>query len=176
MEIAIIIIGNFIALIASILMVYSGYVKEKKKILFFQTTQIALSIISNIVLGGITGAIINTLSFIRNVLCYNDKLKIIAKIILSILAISLSLIFNNLGIWGILPLISTITYLWLMDVKDVIKFKILIIFTMVLWFMYDMRIMSYTSAIFDLGTAFTNIISIIQIKNKKKKENVNKNE
>lgn len=32
-----IIIGNIIALIASILMVYSGMLKQKKKILYFQT-------------------------------------------------------------------------------------------------------------------------------------------
>lgn len=48
-----IIIGNIIALIASILMVYSGMLKQKKKILYFQTVQIGMSVISNIILGGI---------------------------------------------------------------------------------------------------------------------------
>lgn len=35
-----IIIGNIVALIASIIMVYSGYLKQKKKILYVQTIQI----------------------------------------------------------------------------------------------------------------------------------------
>ena len=49
------VIGNIIALIASLLMVYSGIIKQKKKILYVQTVQIGLSVASNIVLGGIVG-------------------------------------------------------------------------------------------------------------------------
>jgi hypothetical protein len=162
-----IIIGNIIALIASLLMVYSGVIKQKKKILFIQTIQIGLSVISNIVLGGIVGAIINTLSCIRNILCYKDKLNISWKILISIIAIVLSVKFNNLGLIGILPLISTITYLWLMNTRDVVRFKCLIIFTMVLWFVYDLTIKSYSSAVFDLMTAITNIYSIIMLNNRK---------
>ena len=62
-----IVIGNIIALIASIIMVYSGLLKQKKKILYTQTIQILLAVISNIVLGGLTGAIINALSCVRNI-------------------------------------------------------------------------------------------------------------
>jgi len=162
-----IIIGNVIALVASLLMVYSGIIKQKKKILFIQTIQIGLSVISNIVLGGIVGAIINVLSCIRNILCYKDKLNILWKVLISIIAIVLSVKFNNLGLIGILPLISTITYLWLMNIKDVVKFKLLIIFTMVLWFVYDLAIKSYSSAVFDLMTSITNIYSILKLNNKK---------
>ena len=46
------IIGNIVALIASLIMVYSGYLKQKKKILYVQTIQIGLSVLSNIILGG----------------------------------------------------------------------------------------------------------------------------
>ena len=164
-----IVIGNIIALIASLLMVYSGMIKQKKKILYVQTVQIGMSVISNIVLGGIVGAIINALSCIRNILCYKEKLGLKEKIILTIFSIGLSIPFNNLGIIGILPLISTVTYLWLMSVKDVIKFKFLIIFTMALWLVYDICIKSYSSAVFDFLNIVANIISIIQIKLKERK-------
>lgn len=168
-----IIIGNIIALVASLLMVYSGVIKQKKKILYIQTIQIGMSVVSNIVLGGIVGAIINALSCIRNILCYKDKLGFKEKIIITILAVGLSLAFNNLGIIGILPLISTIVYLWLMNLKDVIKFKILIIFTMILWLIYDIYIKSYSSAVFDFLNIVANIISIYQLKlNELKKFNM----
>ena len=143
-----IIIGNIIALIASILMVYSGMLKQKKKILYFQTVQIGLSVISNIILGGITGAIINALSLIRNILCYKDKLGIKEKIVITILAIILTFKFNNLGYIGLLPLISTVSYIWLMNVEDVRKFKLLIIFT-------------------DVSTPMSDIISISSNSSKK---------
>lgn len=165
-----IIIGNIVALIASLLMVYSGVIKQKKKILYVQTVQIGLSVISNIVLGGIVGAIINALSCVRNILCYKDKLGIKERIIITILALILSISFNNIGIIGILPLISTIVYLWLMNIKNVIKFKILIIFTMLLWFVYDIYIKSYSSAVFDFMNIIANIFSIFKI-NKKKQVN-----
>lgn len=164
-----IIIGNVVALIASIIMVYSGYIKQKKKILYAQTIQIGLSVLSNIILGGITGAIINAISCVRNILCYKEKLNNIAKFILIILAIVLSICFNNLGIIGFLPLISTIAYILLMNTKNVIRFKLLIIFTMILWCFYDLYIKSYTSACFDFMCIVTNIISIMQIKKGKEK-------
>ena len=165
-----IIIGNIIALIASIIMVYSGFLKQKKTILYAQTIQIGLSVLSNIVLGGITGAIINALSCVRNILCYKNKLDLKSKIILIFLATTLSLMFNNLGIIGLLPVISTITYILLMNTKDIIKFKWLIIFTMLMWLIYDLFIKSYTSAIFDFMNILANIISIIQIGLQTKKE------
>ena len=165
-----IIIGNIIALIASIIMVYSGFLKQKKTILYTQTIQIGLSVLSNIVLGGITGAIINALSCVRNILCYKDKLDLKAKIILIFLATTLSLMLNNLGVIGLLPVISTITYILLMNTKDIIKFKWLIIFTMLMWLIYDLFIKSYTSAIFDFMNIVANIISIIQIGLNDKKE------
>ena len=152
-----IIIGNIIALIASILMVYSGMLKQKKKILYFQTVQIGMSVISNIILGGITGAIINALSMIRNILCYKDKLGLKEKIVITILA----------GYIGLLPLISTIIYIWLMNIKNVKKFKLLIAFTMLMWFIYDVVIKSYTSAIFDFMNIVANIVTLFQIKSVK---------
>ena len=162
-----IIIGNIIALIASILMVYSGMLKQKKKILYFQTVQIGMSVISNIILGGITGAIINTLSMIRNILCYKDKLGLKEKIVITILAVILTIKFNNLGYIGLLPLISTIVYIWLMNIKDVKKFKLSIGFTMLMWFIYDIVIKSYTSAIFDFMNIVANIVTLFKIKNDK---------
>jgi len=162
-----IIIGNIIALIASIIMVYSGYLKQKKKILYVQTIQIGLSVLNNIILGGITGAIINVISCVRNILCYKEKLNNTSKIVLIALSTILSLCFNNLGIIGLLPLISTITYILLMNIKNVIKFKYLIIITTMLWLFYDIYIKSYIFACFDIMCIMTNIGSIIQINKRK---------
>ena len=161
------IVGNIVALIASLLMVYSGIIKEKKKILYVQSIQIALFVVSNLVLGGISGAIINAVSFVRNILCYKNKLGLLAKIIITVVSIGLVLYFNNLGWIGWLPLISTTLYVWFMTIKDVVKFKILMIITLILWIIYDFSIGSYTSSIFDAFTIVTNIIAIIRIKNNK---------
>ena len=162
------IIGNIIALIGSLLMVYSGIIKDKKKILFVQSIQILLFIISNLVLGGITGAIINLIGFIRNLLCYYDKYNNLEKIIITIVSIILTIVFNNLGIIGYLPLIAIVAYNLFMTTKNIYFFKYLILFTMVMWSIYDFTIKSYTSFAFDLFTIIANIISLLSLNKKRK--------
>ena len=160
------IIGNIIALIGSILMVYVGVIKDKKGILFVQSLQIALLAISNLVLNGISGFIINTINFIRNIICYKEALSLKVKILLSIISIVLTIYYNNFGLIGYLPLISGLIYLWFMTVKDVIKFKILIIVSVVFWLIYDFIIQSYTASVFDLITIIISSISVIKLKRK----------
>ena len=160
------VIGNIIALIASLLMVYSGILKNKKRILYVQSVQIGLFVISNIVLGGISGAIINGVNFIRNIICYKNKLDLKEKIFLTIISIGLTIYFNNLGIIGYLPLIASVAYIWLMTIKDVKKFKLLIMFTIALWGVYDFTIKSYTATTFDLLTFIANFVTINKIKKK----------
>ena len=162
-----VIIGNIIALIGSLLMVYSGLIKKKKKIIYVQTVQMIMFVISNIILGGITGIITNIFGCIRNILCYKNKLKNREKLILAIVISGFSLFFNNLGFIGLLPVISTVTYTLLIGQKDVIKLKILIVSTTFLWFFYDIHIQSYTSALFDFMTITTNTISIYKLHSSK---------
>ncbi len=149
-------------------MVYSGLIRKKEKIIYIQTIQILLFVISNLVLGGITGAITNAFACIRNILFYKNKLGNKEKILLVIITSVFSLFFNNLGLWGLLPLISTVVYTLLIDLKDVVKFKILVITTVILWFIYDIYIQSYTSAIFDFMTIVTNTIAIYKLHCSKK--------
>ena len=163
----VLIIGNVVAFIASLVMVYSGLIKEKKKLLIFQSIEILLFIVSNAVLGGISGVIINAVSFIRNIICYKDKLDFKAKVILSILSTGLVVYFNNLGVIGYFPLIGTLIYLWFMTVKSPVKFKLLYMVLTLFWGIYDITIQSYTSVMFDIFTLITSTISIIRIKKKK---------
>lgn len=165
----IIVIANIIALIASILMVYSGLLKEKRKILFVHSIHIALFVVSNTLLKGISGVIINILSFIRNILCYNNKLNLAVKILLTVITIPVTIYFNNRGIIGLLPLVAALLFLWLMTIKDVKKFKLLMIVTTAMWGIYEFYIQSYTSFVFDILTIAANIISIIKMRKRGKR-------
>ena len=164
-----VVIGNIISLLASVLMTYSGYIKSKGKFLIVQIVQMSLSALSNFILGGTTGTIINLVNIIRNVLCYKNKLNKYSIILILTLSISLSLYFNDLSFIGLLPLLSTILYTTLMNIKDIKKFKYLTIITMLLWLIYDICIMNYVSALFDLLTIGSNSIAIYQLKNIAKK-------
>ena len=68
------ILGNAVALVASLVMVYAGILKKKKDIVLCYCIELALYSISNILLGGIPGAIINVFGVLGNFLEYKNKL------------------------------------------------------------------------------------------------------
>ena len=163
-----IVFGNIVALIASLIMVGTGLIKNKKKIIYFQSIEIGLYVISNFILGGYPGAVINIVNFIRNILCYKEKLGTKEKGIIGLLSIVLTVLFNNMGLIGYLPLLASLIYLYLMNIKGIIKFKLVMIITMIMWLIYDFTIKSYTASLFDLLTAIAAMYSIYQITRKKK--------
>ena len=165
-----IILGNIIALVAASISIVIGIIKSKKKILFTQTIQYITYAIADFILGGITGSITNLISIIRNVLCYKEKLNKTMIILLIIVSIILTLMFNNLGFIGLLPLFNNIVYTLFINIKDEFKFKILILTQMLLWLIYDITIRAYTSAIFEVITIVSCITTAYQIYINRKKE------
>ena len=163
------IIGNAVALLASLFMVYSGILKKKNQILIAQNVQIILLIISNIILGGISGAISNTAGLIRNLLYQKKWLKMPIKIALTLISSIIAIKLNTEGIIGYLPLLANAVYIFLMDLKDVKKIKLLLIATMTMWLIYDTLIKSYTSATFDFATIVANIVVLIKMQTNKDK-------
>lgn len=165
-----ILIGNFIALISAIVMICNGFVKNKKKIFYIQIIQMLLAGLCDFILGSVSGLISNLIGCVRNVLCYKDKFGLVSKIIVSIFAAGFILYFNNLGWVGLLPLFSMLIYIAFMNTGDIIKFKMLIIVSILPWIIHDFYIKSYVYAIFDIGSVITNLISIYQIKKLEKVE------
>lgn len=162
--------GNIFGFIASVIMVSVGLFKTKKNILLGQVTNISFFSISHFILGGISAVVVDVASIACNFLCYKDKLNNIAKIIIILFACIGSLIVNNLGFIGMLPAIGLTVYIIFMNVKDIRKFKLLMIFLMSVWISFDFTIKSYAACIFDLSTIIANIISlIIIIKNENNK-------
>lgn len=162
------IIANAIDLLAAIVQVSSGAIKEKTKILIVQTVQLLMQGISMLLLGGVTGAINNVLSCLRNYLCYKDKLNLVWKIIIVVISAALTLIFNEQGLLGILPAVVCTIYIFLMDIKDLIGFKWLTTLSFLPWMFYHFMLGSYVGAAFDAATIITNAITLFtMIRNKK---------
>lgn len=157
------IIGNVIMLIASILMVISGLPKDKKTIIRLQTIQIGLMTLGNLLLGSMPGAISNGFNIVRNLLSYYNKLGITQKTGLIIIPAILSLLFNNIGIFVLFPILASGLFTALMTTKNIKMFKLLCIFTSMLWLVHDLYIDAYTSVFFDILTITTNIIGIYRL-------------
>ena len=162
------IIANAIDLLAAIVQVSSGAIKEKTKILIVQTVQLLMQGISMLLLGGVTGAINNVLSCLRNYLCYKDKLNLVWKIIIVVISAALTLIFNEQGLLGVLPAVVCTVYIFLMDIKDPIGFKWLTTLSFLPWMFYHFMLGSYVGAAFDAATIITNAITLFTMIRKQK--------
>ena len=158
-----ILIGNAIALVACCIMVISGYMKSKQRTLYWQTVQIGLCVFSCAVLGAWGGMISNILAVPRNIMVYKEKLSTLWKVVFVILNIVVTLPFNNAGLLGLLPVASAVPYTLLMDRLKPAAFKGLIVYTSIVWCIYDFSMMNYVSAMFDFGCIITSIIAIIRI-------------
>ena len=150
-----IVIANIIDFLASMVQIYTGAVKDKAKILLLQILQLGMQTVSMLLLGAIPGAISNVLSCIRNYLCYKDVFTWPVKIVLIVISFVLTVVFNNQGLLGYLPFAVCTVYVLLMDMKDEIKFKLLVTLTFVPWVVYYLVIKSYIGALFAAITIVT---------------------
>lgn len=164
-----VILANIIDFLAALIQVATGSIKKKSKILTAQIIQMLMQAGSMLLLGGVTGAINNCLSCFRNYLCYKEKLNTLWKAILIAASVGMTILFNDQGLLGILPAAVCTVFIIFMDVKDPVKFKLLVTLTFVPWMVYHFILKSYVGAIFDIATIVMNVItlaSMIKEKNK----------
>jgi len=165
-----VITANIIDLLAACVQVGSGSIKKKSKILVVQILQLLMQAVSMLLLGGVTGAVSNVLSCYRNYLCYKEKLNTFWKTVLIAASIALTILLNEQGLWGIIPAAVCTVFILFMDVKDPIKFKLLVTLTFVPWMVYHFFLKSYVGAVFDAATIATNTITLCSMIKQKKAE------
>ena len=159
-----IIIGNVISFAGAMLMVAIGLLKTRKSILLTQCAMFGLMGASNIILGGLTGAVSSLVSIIRNLFCLKGPLSVQFKLFIIIVQVLLSARVNTLGWIGWLPIISACFYTWMIDVKDETMLKTVLIIAQSMWFIYDLTIQNYVAFTFDILTILSNLYGIISLK------------
>ena len=168
----IVIIANAIDFIAALLQVGSGSIKKKSNVLLVQIIQLFIQGVSMLLLGGVTGAINNVFSCVRNYLCYKEKLNRVWKGILIAASVAMTVFFNTQGWLGIIPVTVCAVYILLMDVKDPIKFKLLVTLSFVPWIVYHFALQLYVAAVFDAISVITSAVTLFVMMRGKKAEDV----
>ena len=129
--------------------------------------------IANCLLGGYTGAISISVSIIRNTLMIKNWDSIYSTILLVIIQVSAGTYFNNLGLIGLLPLISSVSYTIVSFATDKVQWlRWVTVENMILWAFYDFTIKAYPALIMDVFITITTLIAIAKYSSfgKKKKE------
>ena len=179
---SLLLIGNAISFIGATIMVLVGFIKSREKILLAQIVQLVLMGIGNLVLGGITAVITNAVSIIRNLVCFKWQFTLPLKLFFTGLQIILALYSMYTGqnvmpagsdpyhviIW--FPIIGTAMFTMCLDVKSDAVLKVVIVISQVFWLIYDLTIMNFASAIFDVLTIISTTIGVIMILRGKKKD------
>ena len=156
----VILMANIIDFLAAVIQVGSGSIKRKDRILVVQILQLLMQAVSMLLLGGITGAVSNVLSCYRNYLCYKGKLDLVRMALLITASIVMTVMLNHQGLLGYLPAVVCTVYILLMNVKDPVKFKLLVTVSYAPWLFYHWVLRSYTGAAFDAATIIMNIIAL----------------
>ena len=165
-----IIIGNIICLAGSAVMVAVGFLKGRKKILAGQCLQYLILGGGNLVLGGISGAIADGVSIVRNLLSLKIQFNWILKVIFIGIQVALTAIFNNAGFVGWLPTLAACIFTWCVDTKNEILLKLLIILAQVMWAVYDLYFKNFSTMAFDIATVISNLAGIFMILKAKKQK------
>ena len=158
-----ILLGNLISLAGAVLMVVIGFIKRKEKVLAVQCVQFGLMGVGNLVLGGVTGALSNLVSLVRNLVCCRIGITVPLKLLFIAAQAGLSLWVNTQGLIGLLPVIAASIFTWFLDVKSDFGMKILLIGTQCLWLVYDFTIMNYVSFAFDIMCLCSNGVGLYRI-------------
>ena len=164
-----VIIANIIDFLAALLQVGSGSIKKKDKILAVQIIQLLMQGVSMLLLGGITGAISNVLSCVRNYLCYKERLNKLWKGILIAASAVMTVAFNNQGWLGVIPFVVCTVYILLMDMKDPIHFKLLVTLSFLPWIIYHFALKAYVSTVFDVATVITSGVTLFMMIKEKRR-------
>ena len=162
-----VIIANAIDFFAALLQVGSGSIKKKSNILLVQIIQMLMQGVSMLLTGGVSGAINNGFSCVRNYLCYKEKLSRAWKGVLIAASVALTVFFNTQGWLGIIPVTVCTVYILFMDVKDPIKFKLLVTLSFVPWILYHFVLQLYVAAAFDAISVVTSAVTLFFMIRKK---------
>lgn len=162
------IIGNALCLVASVIMLLIGLIKNKKRFLGAQCVMNVVFIAGNTVLGGYSGAVANAVTLIRNIVCIKYNLTKPLKLLFIALQVAITAFIGADGILAWLPVFANCVFTWFMDSEDMILLKAVVIVSQAMWLVYDFSIMNYATVLFDFGACVTNGIALFSLVKEKK--------
>ena len=170
------ILGNAVSLAGSVVMVLSGLVKSKKGILLSQCLMFVLLAGGNLILGGVSGAIVDGVSIVRNILSFFIPFTALWKAGFICLFFLLCLMprllgwTDSLSVLDFMPAMGCTFFTLVMDAKDGRALKAACILGQLMWCFYDFSIRNYTALAFDVMTILSNVIGILMLRRDAQKQ------
>ena len=167
-----VIIGNLCSLLAMGTDALSSTLKTTKGMLWMQNLSQLFYGIGTFALGGYSGVVQNAVSLLRNLVAIKNIKSPVVEWILLGLGVVFGLIFNNLGLIGLLPVVANLEYTLAVfrfrDNERALKYAFLI--ASVMFSAFNLAILSYVGFATNLFVAITTVVALIKGR-KNKQEN-----
>lgn len=162
----ILLIGNAVSMVGCLIMVGIGFLKRKQHILLAQSVQCLFMGAGNLILGGVSGFICNVVTIARNLVFAKWDVTLPLKLFFIALQVVLSLGSLGDGLICWLPILAAAVFTWFLDTKSEAKLKVVILFTQVMWLIYDIHYRNYVATTFDVMTMCSNLIGFFMVRGK----------
>lgn len=144
--------AHICALIGFIFLIISTQVKEKNKILLFQSLFSFFFFLQYILLGVYSAGILNLVSLVRNIVYYKNtnKISTYSIIILTFLVGLICTIFdmkNYIFIISVIPLIINLLYAYSLSKNNIVLIKKVFLVCSIIWVIYDYFVKAYVGLI-----------------------------
>ena len=161
-----IVLGNGVFFLGAVILVSLGLIRTKRNILIAQIAQEAFMGTGMLILGGISGFIVDMVAIVRNVVCIRWKYTLKWKLIFIASQVGLYAALGAEGLYGWLPVMAMCLFTWYLDTENVILLKVLIAVMQLMWLVYDISIVNYVGMVVDVVSAVTNVVGIFLVKKK----------
>lgn len=157
-----IIIGNIVAAAGSLCLFFSTAAKDKNGILKRQAAGSFFLLLSDLILKGYSGAIQDTVGLVRSIVILAGKNSRIVSILLILAGVIPGIIFNNNGLWGILPIFANLEFacVSLYPKSNETAMKASIAVSTLCWAVYCFIIHNYVSTCVNIVTASSALIFV----------------
>lgn len=144
--------AHICALIGFIFLIISTQVKEKNKILLFQSLFSFFFFLQYILLGVYSAGILNLVSLVRNIVYYKNtnKISTYSIIILTFLVGLICTICdmkNYIFIISVIPLIINLLYAYSLSKNNIVLIKKVFLVCSIIWVIYDYFVKAYVGLI-----------------------------
>ena len=157
----VVVLGNILGAVGSILFAISVYSKTKEGMVKIQTWKKIVDIVSCLVLKGFTGAISSVVTLTRNIFVlkkWDSKWH-------TIFLISITFIVNIPFVdsfYSVLPCVASVGYtLGMLIAKQPKHLKWSMLITQIMWFVYHLHILNYVTAITTIMLAINTVVSLV---------------
>lgn len=164
-----IVIANVIQLVSAAVDFISNTIKRRKTTIQLQIIGGVLDSTSDLLLQGFSGLVVDATDTICSTLNYRDQLTPRRQFLLVMATVVLIPFVNNLGVIGLLPLLSTVFFTCTARTRDPYSFKLINALSFLPWVVYDFSIEAYVSMVGDILSIVLCVVAAIRIKRREDK-------